>query len=186
MRTALVVVFTATVFGAARVPAAPKSSARGEEAFRAVVSVLQHPRCLNCHIPGDQPLQGDEGRLHGMRVKRGTDGRGTVAMRCGNCHQAENSAVPDAPPGARNWQLPPPATPMIFRGVSPGELCRTLKDPKANGGKSLDQLVEHVRSDKLVLWGFEPGDGRRPPPLDHETFVARFREWVSAGAPCES
>src|SRR5882762_8639159 len=51
-------------------------------AFEVVRSVFQHPRCQNCHIPGDAPLQGDEGRTHAQNVMRGPDGRGAVAMEC--------------------------------------------------------------------------------------------------------
>src|SRR5450830_684421 len=37
-------------------------------AFEIVRMVLQHPRCQNCHIPGDAPLQGDEGHPHNQNV----------------------------------------------------------------------------------------------------------------------
>src|SRR5262244_3774337 len=47
-------------------------------------------------------LQGDDNRPHGMNVKRGTDGRGSPAMRCTNCHQSSNSEFAHAPPGAPN------------------------------------------------------------------------------------
>src|SRR2546427_251449 len=63
----------------------------GWRAFTEVATVLTHPRCLNCHVPGDSPLQGDEGRPHDMNVRRAADGRGTPAARCTNCHQAANS-----------------------------------------------------------------------------------------------
>lgn len=40
------------------------SAQEGVAAFETVRAVLQHPRCQNCHIPGDAPLQFDEGRAH--------------------------------------------------------------------------------------------------------------------------
>jgi hypothetical protein len=169
----------AAVFGVSA-----SAAAATDDAFAAVASVLQHPRCLNCHVPGDAPLQGDDGRPHAMRVRRGDDGRGGVAMRCASCHQASNATAPHAPPGAPNWHLPPARTPMVFQGAGLGELCRTLKDPKQNGGRTPARLLEHVREDALVLWGWDPGGDRKPPPLAHAAFVARFEEWVSAGAPC--
>ena len=49
-------------------------------AFEVVRSVLQHPRCQNCHIPGDAPLQGDDGHAHEPNVVRGPNGRGGAAM----------------------------------------------------------------------------------------------------------
>jgi hypothetical protein len=110
-------------------------------AFAAVATVLTSPRCLNCHIPGDAPLNGDEGMPHReLNIKRGPDGRGTPAMRCSNCHQDVNSTTLHAPPGAPNWQLPAPSKRMAWQGLSTGELCRTLKDPSKNGDMTLAQL----------------------------------------------
>ena len=40
-------------------PAAEKAAparAEGLAAFDMVAKVLQHPRCRNCHVPGDAPL----------------------------------------------------------------------------------------------------------------------------------
>src|SRR5260370_18515308 len=67
------------------------TDAIGLSTFRDLASVLVSPRCLNCHVSGDSPLQGDDRQPHNMNVKRGVDGRGTPAMRCTNCHQATNS-----------------------------------------------------------------------------------------------
>jgi len=153
-------------------------------AFAAVASVLTSPRCANCHIPGDSPLQGDESTPHNMNVKRGPDGRGTPAMRCANCHQSENSLTAHAPPGAPNWRLPPPSTPMAWQGLSTGELCRVLKDPARNGGRSLPQLIDHLETERLVLWAWNPGPGRTLPPLSHDQFVERVKQWIAAGATC--
>jgi hypothetical protein len=157
---------------------------RESAAFRAVASVLQSPRCVNCHIPGDAPLQGDAGRPHVMRVKRGADGRGTPAVRCRACHLSENAQTLHGPPGASNWRLPSPSTRMAWQGLSGERLCQALKDPVRTGGRSLAQLVEHVRDDHLVRWGWEPGPGRSLPPISHERFVAAFESWVRDGAPC--
>ena len=80
-------------------------------AFETVREVLQHPRCQNCHIPGDAPLQYDEGRRHAQYVMRGPTGHGAVAMECSVCHREANAPVSygdRSPPGAPNWHLPPP------------------------------------------------------------------------------
>src|SRR5262249_28145093 len=163
------------------------SSADGIAAFEAVRAVLQHPRCQNCHIPGDAPLQFDEGRVHGQNVKRGPEGKGSPGLGCGTCHFNANPPASyglHTPPGAPNWHLPPPQNKMVFIGLSSGELCRTVKNKKANGGKDLAALLEHVDHDKLVLWGWNPGLRRDPVPLPHDQFVAKFKQWVAAGAPC--
>jgi len=163
------------------------SSADGIAAFETVRAVLQHPRCQNCHIPGDAPLQFDEGRVHGQNVKRGPEGKGSPGLGCGTCHFNANppaSYGPHTPPGAPNWHLPPPQNKMVFIGLSSGQLCRTVKDKKANGGKDLASLLKHVDHDKLVLWGWNPGLGRDPVSVPHDQFVAKFKQWVDAGAPC--
>ena len=157
---------------------------RGWDAFVAVAAVLQSPRCVNCHVAGDAPLQGDEGRVHTMNVRRGADGRGTPVLRCTGCHQPENVETPHAPPGAPDWRLPPPAMRMAWQGLSNEALCAALKDPAHNGGRSLAALEDHLRNDAIVAWGFRPGPGRQPPRLSQPELIARFVEWKDAGAPC--
>jgi hypothetical protein len=154
------------------------------KAFEVIRMVLQSPRCQNCHIPGDVPLQGDEGKPHGMNVKRGEDGRGKTAMRCTNCHQNKNGTLAHTPPGAFDWHLPPPSNPLVFINMPAGELCSHLKDPAKNGGKTPEQLMEHISKDRLVLWGWDPGPDRTKPPVSHEKFVTDFSKWVAAGLPC--
>jgi hypothetical protein len=179
--------------GAAALLSAPSPAAEpapkddGLASFETVRTVLQHPRCQNCHIPGDAPLQFNDGRVHAQNVVRGPDGKGAPGLPCSTCHGAANlpsSYGEHVPPGAPNWHLPPPEHKMVFIGLSSGELCRLLKDEKSNGGKNLDALVRHVDSDKLVLWGWNPGVGRDPVSISHDEFVARFKQWVAAGAPC--
>jgi hypothetical protein len=153
-------------------------------AFASVAAVLTSPRCMNCHVPGDSPLQGDQGTPHTLSVKRGLDGRGTPGMRCTNCHQDENSRQPHGPPGAPGWRLPSPSTRLAWQGLSVGDICRAVKDPGRNGGKSLPQLIEHVRDDRFVNWAWNPGPNRSVPPLPHDAFVAKLAEWTQTGAAC--
>jgi hypothetical protein len=171
---------TGTVRGAGNPQA--KDEAASRAAFLEVYKVLMHPRCMNCHPSGDAPLQGDDSHAHIQNVQRGKDGNGKYALKCANCHQEKNLPGENMPPGNPNWHLPKPETPLVFQGKSPRKLADQLKDPKGNGGKTLEQLVEHVTHDKLVLWGWEPGDGRTKPPLAHDEFTKKFREWVDKGA----
>lgn len=171
----------------ARASAHPQTNQENVErslrAFREVASVLTSPRCLNCHVPGDGPLQGDDDHAHLMNVKRGADGKGSAALRCFACHQSENAAVLHGPPGAADWQLPPPQTPMAWKGLSMGELCRTLRDPAKNGNRSLQDLIAHMDT-SLVRWAWNPGPGRTLPPLSHDEFVSHLKEWIGTGAAC--
>jgi cytochrome c5 len=161
---------------------ADKDDAGARAAFLDVYKVLMHPRCMNCHPSGDAPLQGDDSHVHVQNVKRGEDGKGKYALKCTNCHQDTNLAGENMPPGNPTWHLPRKDLPLVFQGKSTRELADQLKDPRRNGGKTLEQLLEHVTHDKLVLWGWEPGDGRTKPPLSHDEFAKRFREWVEKGA----
>jgi cytochrome c5 len=185
---------------AAAVVACAASSARQEErasrdrkredglaAFAVVQRVLQHPRCQNCHIPGDAPLQFDEGREHGQLVQRGPEGKGALGLQCETCHGLTNpppSYGPHTPPGAPNWHLPPPEHKMVFIHLSGAQLCRNLTNQAENGGRDLAKLLDHVSNDKLVLWGWDPGAGRAPVDVPHDEFVAAFKRWMDAGAPC--
>lgn len=163
------------------------SRADGIAAFETVKTVLQHPRCQNCHIPGDEPLQFDNGLPHALNVVRGPDGNGSPGFSCKTCHGAANPPAAwgeHMPPGAPNWKLPPPGHKMVFIGLSSGDLCRLVKDPAKNGGKDFEALVRHVTDDALVGWGWNPGVGRAPVPIPRDEFVARFKDWIAAGAPC--
>ncbi len=149
--------------------------------FLKIATVLQHPRCLNCHPRGDNPLQGGDNHLHLMKITRGKDDKGAVAARCYACHRDENNDVSGVP-GAPHWQLAPVS--MSWQGLSPGELCAVLKNPQLNGNRGLAELVKHMDEDKLVQWGWNPGKGREPVPIPHAEFVSLLKEWVALGGAC--
>jgi len=162
-------VLLAVLACAAQTSAKPDAST-SSAAFLQFYRVLTSPRCQNCHPAGDAPLQGDDSHVHIQNVKRGADGRGVTAMRCDTCHQTVN--------------LPSPQHKMVFVGRSPAELCQQIKDPKQNGERSLDQLLDHVANDDLVGWGWSPGDGRTFPHLSRPDTVAQTKIWIAGGAAC--
>jgi len=159
-------------------------AAAAQAAFNRAWTVFDSPRCRNCHPSGDTPLQGDDGHVHIQDVKRGPDGKGVYGMKCGTCHQAANLPGANMPPGNPKWSLPPPNMKMVIQGETAGQFCRQLKDPAKNGHRTLAQIIEHVSSDDLVGWGWNPGDGRTLPPLDRPEFVAAMKIWVDNGAAC--
>jgi cytochrome c5 len=169
---------------ATKATASAASAANDGALFVEFVSVLRHPRCMNCHSRGDFPRQGDDGHPHTMNVRRGPEGHGVIAEKCSTCHQDHNLAGAHLPPGTPNWGLPPPAMPMIWQGLTDAQICLSIKDPKQNKNRNLDQLVEHLTEDKLVAWGWNPGEGRNPIPVPHEEFAAKVKQWQAAGAPC--
>lgn len=186
-RTACIVLIAVVVLAACKPKASPEQQAQALQAFATVEQVFQHPRCSNCHIPGDAPLQFDAQTPHMMNVVRGPDGKGALGLPCSTCHAEKNppaSYGPHAPPGAPNWHLPPPDQKMAWIGVPAAELCAMIKDKGRNGDRDLDAMFKHVSEDKLVLWGWDPGGERLPVPVPHERFVAAFKAWMDGGAPC--
>jgi hypothetical protein len=175
-----------TALIAVSLPARPagQDAVASRAAFLQVYRVLTSPRCQNCHPAGDVPLQGDDSHVHLQNVKRGKDGHGVYGMRCDTCHQAKNLPGEHMPPGNPKWSLPSPEQKMIFVGRSPAELCRQLKDPKQNGGRTLAMLLDHVANDDLVGWAWNPGDGRTLPPLSRVETAAQMKVWVEGGAAC--
>jgi cytochrome c5 len=159
-------------------------AAAAQAAFNRAWAVFDSPRCRNCHPSGDAPLQGDDGHVHIQDVKRGPDGKGVYGMKCSTCHQAANLPGGNMPPGNPKWSLPSANMKMVIQGETAGQFCRQLKDPAKNGHRTLAQIIEHVSSDELVGWGWNPGDGRTLPPLDRPEFVAAMKAWVDNGAAC--
>ncbi len=154
---------------------------RSQAMFAEAARVLLHPRCVNCHPSDDSPRQLDSSRMHVPRVTRGTKGDGAAGLRCASCHQSENLSFTRVP-GAPHWQLAP--IEMAWFGKTPREVCEQLKDPARNGGRDADALVEHMRTDPLVAWGWDPGADRAPVPGDQNTFADLIRAWLDTGAVC--
>jgi hypothetical protein len=162
---------------------ADRDDAAASAAFEAMVPVLRHPRCMNCHSIGDYPRQGDDMHRHIMDIRRGPDGHGKDAVKCSTCHQDHNLPEIHTPPGAPDWGLPSPQMPMIWEGLSDHQLCELLKDPRQNGHRSVEQIVEHMHT-PLVLWGWKPGEGRTPIPFSEKLFLTEVEQWASQGAAC--
>ena len=156
-------------------------AARSRALFTEAAKVMLHPRCVNCHPAGDMPLQGEEMRPHEPPVRRGLGGTGAVGMRCRACHMRENFD-PGGVPGAHQWVLAPRK--MAWEGFTLKELCEQVQDPERNGGRTLEEIVEHMSEDELVGWGWTPGMGRQPAPGSQEEFGELVAAWVETGAAC--
>jgi hypothetical protein len=172
------------LFGLYHVPPSQSDSLSSFQAFQRAATVLRHPRCINCHIPGDAPLFGATAEPHPMRVKRGADGEGTSVLRCNTCHQESNAEAPHGPPGSKEWHLPSPKNRMAWVGLNDQQLCRAIIDTKTNGGMSRDRIVQHMETDPRVLWAWDPGPGRDKPPMTQREFVALIRTWIEKGGSC--
>jgi len=176
---AVIAVALATAGGAVRA-----QERDGAAMFRQMARVLQSPRCMNCHTGSEFPRQGDDRHRHIFNVMRGPDNRGAPGLHCATCHQSVNQAASGVP-GARDWQLAPLR--MAWEGLSVGELCRALLDPK-RGGMTPERMVPHLGT-SLVRWAWSPGRDhagreRAPPPMAYDEFIALTRAWVASGAAC--
>jgi hypothetical protein len=157
---------------------------RAAALFTEMGKVLQHPRCVNCHPTGDEPLQGDDSRPHEPMVVRGASGMGEAGMLCITCHQPENVRVSAdwSMPGHPHWLLAPASA--AWAGLSLAEICEQVKDPARNGGMSLEEVVDHMGEDALVGWAWAPGAGRERAPGTQRLFGQLTQAWVDAGADC--
>lgn len=162
------------------------SRARSIALFKEAGKVIQNPRCMNCHPAGDRPSQGADMHPHNPPVVRGDGDTGATAMQCVTCHLDANTSIRTASiqsiPGNPQWRLAPLA--LAWQGKSLGEICRQIKDPARNGGKTLAQLHAHMASDELVGWGWDPGDGREPVPGTQAQFGEIIQAWIETGAAC--
>jgi len=155
--------------------------ARGVALFEEAGKVFRHPRCVNCHVDGDEPRQTDRVQPHQPPVVRGAEGHGSPGLRCSACHGADNFD-PARAPGNAHWLLPP--TTMVMENRSLGQICEQIKNPARNGKRTIAAVLDHMASDSLIIWAWSPGSGRTPPPGTHAEFIALMQAWVDAGAYC--
>ena len=149
------------------------------EAFKTILQVLKHPRCINCHPTGDRPRQGDDQHIHLFNVQRGMDNHGGAVQKCQTCHQEENNSYTNVP-GATHWGLAPKSTGWF--GLSDVEIAHRFISKESNGGRSPEDLVHHMKHDALVLWGWNPGEGRTPVDVPFDEFKIALDTWLENGA----
>jgi hypothetical protein len=117
-------------------------------------------------------------------VVRGKDGHGAETQQCQTCHQATNTADGFVP-GSKGWALAPLS--MLWEGRTKAQICEQMKDHERNGGRRTgEEVIEHMKSDPLVLWAWNPGNGRTTPPLTHAELVDALEAWIRADMPCPS
>jgi mono/diheme cytochrome c family protein len=155
---------------------------RSRAVFAEIGKVLTHPRCMNCHPVGDQPLQGADHRIHFPPARRAGPGDS-----CAACHTDRNvtlhvTASFQSIPGHPRWALAPLS--MAWEGKSLGDICRQIKDEDRNGGRDLALLQEHIAKDDLVAWGWNPGAGREPAPGSQDLAGLLVQAWIDSGAEC--
>ena len=155
------------------------------ESFDRIMSVLTHPRCMNCHPSDNIPMQGLDGHMHYFSISGGEDGEGFASLKCFSCHQDKNNPNSGVP-GAPHWKLAPPS--MGWQGLSKSEIARSLLDPERNGNRDREELIRHLTEDSLVLWAWNPGTTatgklRETPPVSFEAFRKAVHQWFDNGNP---
>lgn len=155
-----------------------------DAAFHAMMDVLTHQRCLNCHPNDNIPKQGDNSHPHYFGMTGGEDDQGFQATNCNTCHQSENNRYSGVP-GAPHWALAPAS--MAWEGLTRTAIAKKLLNTDTNGGKSHEELVKHMTEDELVLWAWKPGidangKQRELPPVSESEFKEAVEQWFADGA----
>jgi hypothetical protein len=135
---------------------------------------------MNCHPADDHPRQGNDMHFHLPTATRDLG-------YCQTCHTDRNYTLLERAsyqsiPGHPRWGLAP--IEMAWQGKTIGQICRQLKDPNQNGGRSLELIHEHAARDDLVAWGWQPGVGRDPAPGSQQIFGELIQAWIETGAEC--
>lgn len=161
-------------------------SARSAAFFTEAARVIQHPRCLNCHPADRTPTQGSGLHVHVPAIRADQAGHGPPGLPCNTCHQAQNTPTNVQPiqsiPGHAHWMLAPAS--MAWQGAKTADICRQIKDPARNGGRTLEKIHEHMAQDTLVGWAWRPGPGREPAPGTQKAFGELIAAWIETGAAC--
>jgi len=160
--------------------------ARSIALFTETATVIQHPRCMNCHPVTRQPNQGNDLHPHVPPMHAGSGDHGVPGLPCKSCHGAANQATLVSSlksiPGNPRWGLGPVS--MAWQGKSIGEISEQIKDPERNGGRSLTDIHRHMATDPLVSWAWHPGEGRDPAPGTQTEFGELVGAWIDSGAQC--
>ena len=166
--------------------AADPKLADGLAAWEQVYSVLTSPRCINCHTATNYPQQGDDRHRHFANVIRGPAGTGVPGLNCASCHQ-ESNADSTGVPGGPNWHLAPLS--MRWQDTNDQTLpsaavCRAVIDRSRNENMDGRALLKHHEEAALVLWAWNPGEGRKPIHSSENLFLSAVQRWAAHGAAC--
>lgn len=152
-----------------RCPLSRAQEAAAVENFKALMPIIRHPRCSNCHGGIDFRSPG-YGKLHG--------GGEVEEFGCRECHDAQTS------PG-NPWRSAPQD--FRFPGRTAAQICMSIK-----GHRSPSEFLSHLRKDELILAAFEGRRGHtglapKPPSTTHDVFLTQAKRWTdllkSAGGP---
>nr|WP_325252870.1 hypothetical protein [Amylibacter sp.] len=164
------------------------SQEKGLEAWGRMFEVVSHPRCSNCHVgPSERPMWSGPSygktRPHGMNIRAGESRIGAETLICSTCHLGSNSDVPHTPPAVDDdWRLAPVEADWF--GQPAPVICAQLRDPDLNGGRSYQEIADHLGHDVILHWAWTPGGNREAAPYSLEEHMQDILIWGAAGMPC--
>ncbi len=170
------------------------SEESGLQAWSRIYEVASHPRCANCHTgESDRPMWSGpsygQARPHGMNIRAGNSRIGAETLLCSTCHttlkedRADANSTPHAAPRvAMLWRLAPKEAHWF--GRSSQQICEQLRNPELNGGRTMEQIAEHLNHDLILHWAWQPGGNREPAPYSLQEHVNDILTWGVAGFPC--
>jgi len=164
----------------------------GLKAWARVYEVASHPRCANCHV-GESPYPMWSGpsygktRRHGMNISAGASRIGAETLLCSTCHTTSNTDVGNtvahaAPRVSTAWLLAPVEADWFDQ--SSRTICEQLKDPERNGGRTVEELANHLGHDVILHWAWKPGGTREPAPYSLQEHINDLLAWGAADTPC--
>ncbi len=163
-------------------------------AFREMMPVFRHPRCINCHGAFDIASEKHEGSE--MVQKSGLDPQALLTVEerkklhvaCGSCHdniqghqarfQRSDTIV------IEGWLVAPP--PMRWTGKDDEQLCMLMKRFEPTGERFVDHLNTDHKEIEFIKAAFN-GDralgaalkGKpEPPPGTQKDLVNKAQKWV--------
>ena len=160
-------------------------------AFRAMMPVFRHPRCINCHGAFDIASEAHEGSE--VVAKSGLNPRALLTAKerkklhesCGNCHDnIEGHLIRLDSTRIEGWLVAP--LPMLWTGKNDDELCMLMKRFEPTGEQFVDHLETDHREIQFIKAAFH-GDralgtaleGKpEPPPGTQAELVDKARKWV--------
>ena len=172
------------------------STEQGLEAWQRVFEVASHPRCANCHVgESDRPMWSGPSygktRYHGMNIQAGESRIGIETVPCSTCHttkledwKAADTVPHSAPRVNMDWMLAPIEADWF--GKDTDFICQQMRDPERNGGRTFEELAEHLGHDVILHWAWEPGGNREPAPYSLQDHINDLLAWGVAGQPCAS
>jgi hypothetical protein len=162
-------------------------------AFAGMMTVLDHPRCANCHgafvVTDEVRSSSHPGEFISM-IAPPPSARSPIlgeepeeiypAAKCQECHDQSVPVTGRPPLFEGSWRQPIESRLKMWGGKGAVSVCVALVSTKENP----TEQIKHINTDALITLGFEGKRGManepQPPPLDRAGFVTEMQKWLAA------